>query len=146
MISHLFSLLNSTWRLAPQSGRKWRTQYSIQDQHLPLGRMECRISSTRRTRRAGGVLIPKEKDASDISQFRPICLLNVEGKTFFSVIAQRLSAYLEKNKYVDTYIQKAGIPGFSGCLEHTSMIWHQIQAAKKDKQDLHVTFLDLDLS
>ncbi|KAL6475304.1 hypothetical protein MHYP_G00163440 [Metynnis hypsauchen] len=34
-------------------------------------------------RRAGGVLIPKEKDATDISQFRPICLLNVEGKIFF---------------------------------------------------------------
>ncbi|XP_027131932.1 uncharacterized protein LOC113744935 [Larimichthys crocea] len=57
-----------------------------------------------------------------------------------SVLAQRLSTYLEKNKYVDTSVQKAGIPGFSGCLEHTSMIWHQIQAAKKDKRDLHVIF------
>ena len=94
-------------------------------------------------RRAGGVLIPKEKDATDISQFRPICLLNVEGKIFFSVISQRLSTYLEKNKYIDTSVQQAGIPGFSGCLEHTSMIWHQIQAAKKDKRDLYVIFLDL---
>ncbi|KAJ8414647.1 hypothetical protein AAFF_G00038490 [Aldrovandia affinis] len=94
-------------------------------------------------RRAGGVLIPKEKDASDISQFRPICLLNVEGKLFYSIVARRLSTYLERNKYVDTSVQKAGIPGFSGCLEHTSMIWHQIQAAKKDKRDLHIVFLDL---
>ncbi len=94
-------------------------------------------------RRAGGVLIPKEKDATEISQFRPICLLNVEGKIFFSMIAQRLSTYLDKNKYIDTAVQKAGIPGFSGCLEHTSMIWHQIQAAKKDKRDIHVIFLDL---
>lgn len=94
-------------------------------------------------RRAGGVLIPKEKDATDIGQFRPICLLNVEGKIFFSVIARRLSTYLEKNKYIDTSVQKAGIPGVSGCLEHTSMIWHQIQAAKKDKRDIHVIFLDL---
>ncbi len=39
-------------------------------------------------RRAGGVLIPKEKDATDISKFRPICLLNVEGKIFFSMIAE----------------------------------------------------------
>lgn len=37
--------------------------------------------------RAGRVLIPKEKDATDISQFSPISLLNVKGKTFFSVIA-----------------------------------------------------------
>ena len=63
-------------------------------------------------RRAGGVIIPKEKDATDISQFRPISLLNVEGKSFFSKIAQRLSTYLERNKYIDTSVQKAGIPGF----------------------------------
>ncbi|KAJ8412701.1 hypothetical protein AAFF_G00116520 [Aldrovandia affinis] len=79
----------------------------------------------------------------DISQIRPICLLNVEGKLFFSIVARRLSTCLERNKYVDTSVQKAGIPGFSGCLEHTSMIWHQIQAAKKDKRDLHIIFLDL---
>ncbi len=65
------------------------------------------------------------------------------GKKKFSVIAHRLSTYLEKNKYIDSSVQKAGIPGFSGCLEHTSIIWHQIQAAKKDKRDIHVIFLDL---
>lgn len=84
------------------------------------------------------MLIPKEKDMTDICQFRPIGLLNVEGKIFFSVIAQRLSTYLEKNKCIDTSVQKAGIPGFSGCSEHTSMIWHRIQVAKKDKRDIHV--------
>lgn len=67
-------------------------------------------------RRAGGVLNKKEKDATDISQFRPISLLNVEGKIFFSTIAQRLSTYLERNKYIETSVQKAGISGFSGCL------------------------------
>ena len=50
---------------------------------------------------------------------------------------------MKKNKLIDTSIQKAGIPGFSGCLEHTSMIWHQIQCAKKEGRDLHVLFLDL---
>ena len=40
-------------------------------------------------------------------------------------------------------MQKAGIPGFAGCLEHTSMIWHLIQTAKIEKKDLHVIFLDL---
>jgi len=33
-------------------------------------------------RRAGGVFIHKEKDATSISQFCPISLLNVEGKIF----------------------------------------------------------------
>ncbi|RXN17451.1 hypothetical protein ROHU_008023 [Labeo rohita] len=94
-------------------------------------------------RRAGGILIPKEKDSVDISQFRQISLLNVEGKIFFSVVARRLTAYLEKNHFIDTMVQKAGIPGFSGCLEHLNMIWNQIQSAKKDGRDLHVVFLDL---
>ena len=74
--------------------------------------------------RAGGVLIPKEKESSDLSQFRMISLLNVEEKILFTVVAQRLASYLEKNSWIDTTVQKAGIPGFAGCLEHSSMIWH----------------------
>ena len=94
-------------------------------------------------RRAGGILIPKEKNSSTIDQFRQISLLNVEGKIFFSVVAQRLSVFLQKNNFVDTSVQKAGISGFSGCLEHTNVIWHQVQTAKREKKDLHVVFLDL---
>lgn len=59
-------------------------------------------------------LIPKEKNSSTIDQFRQISLLNVEGKIFFSVVAQRLSAFLQKNNSVDTSVQKAGISGLSG--------------------------------
>ena len=72
-------------------------------------------------------MIPKEKDASNIDQFRQINLLNVEGKVFFSIVAKRMTMYLKQNNLIDTSVQKAGIPGFSGCTEHTSMIWHQIQ-------------------
>ena len=79
----------------------------------------------------------------DLSQFRMISLLNVEEKIFFSVVAQRLASHLERNSLIDTTLQKAGIPGLAGCLEHTSMIWHQIQTAKSEKKDLHVIFLDL---
>jgi len=39
-------------------------------------------------------------------------------------------------------LKKAGIPGFSGCLEHINVIWQQIQSAKKERKELHVT-LDL---
>lgn len=45
--------------------------------------------------------------------------------------------------YINTSVQKADMSGFPGCLEHTSMIWHQIQMAKTGKRDLHVGFLDL---
>ncbi|KAL1279297.1 hypothetical protein QQF64_025970 [Cirrhinus molitorella] len=94
-------------------------------------------------RRAGGVFIPKEKNSTIIEQFRQINLLNIEGKIFFSVLAQRLTQYLKQNHFIDTSIQKAGIAGFSGCLEHNSIIWHQIQTSRKEGKDLHVLFLDL---
>ena len=67
----------------------------------------------------------------------------MEGKIFFSVVAQRLTSYLKKNDLIDVSVQKAGIPGFSGCLEHVGVIWQQIQAAKRQGRDLHVLFLDL---
>ena len=69
---------------------------------------------------AEGVYIPKERDSHSLSQFRPISLLNVEGKVFFSVIASRLTEYVLSNKYMVTSIQKGGVPG---CIEHSSMIW-----------------------
>jgi len=54
------------------------------------------------------VFIPKERDATRISQFRPISVLNVEGKIFFSIIAQRLSTYLLKNGFIDTSVHFSG--------------------------------------
>ena len=90
--------------------------------------------------------IPKEQDSRNISQFRGIALLNVEGKMFFSVVAKRMTSYLLENSYIDTSCQKAGIPGFCGCVEHSSMIWDQIkrETAKREKSDLHVVWLDLE--
>ena len=93
--------------------------------------------------KADGVYIPKEKDAKKIGQFRPISLLNVEGKVFFAVVASRLTKYLMNNGYVDTSVQKGGVPGIPGCLEHASMIWEAIQRAKFNRLDLHVIWLDL---
>ncbi|XP_072181288.1 uncharacterized protein [Diadema setosum] len=92
---------------------------------------------------AEGVYIPKERDAKGIGQFRPISLLNVDGKILFSVLARRLSAFVMKNKFVDTSIQKAGIPGFPGCTEHVQMIWESIQRCKREKEDVDVIWLDL---
>ncbi|KAK0156469.1 hypothetical protein N1851_000237 [Merluccius polli] len=89
------------------------------------------------------VFIPKETNSRDIGQFRNIALLNVEGKIFFSVLARRMTNYLLGNGYIDTSCQKAGVPGFPGCVEHSTMIWDQIQKAKREKIDLHVVWLDL---
>ena len=92
---------------------------------------------------AEGVLIPKEDGATDIGKFRTISLLNVEGKLFFSFKAKRLLDFTLANKYIDTTIQKGGIPGVSGCLEHTALLSQLIQEAKAEKKNLVVTWLDI---
>ena len=54
-----------------------------------------------------------------------------------------MAAYMTNNDYVDTSIQKGGIPGFSGCVEHTSVISKLIREAKEQKRDLTCVWLDL---
>ena len=94
-------------------------------------------------KKAEGVYIPKEKDSKGLNQFRPISLLNVEGKIFFSIKASRLTEFVMSNQYVDISVQKGGIPGVPGCIEHTSMIWEAIQRAKRNRLSLYVVWLDL---
>ncbi len=71
---------------------------------------------------AEGVYIPKEANSEGIGSFRPISLLDVEGKVLMGVFAGRMAKYLLENGYIDTSVQKAGIPGFPGCIEHSAMI------------------------
>ena len=54
-----------------------------------------------------------------------------------------MNNYVLENGYIDNNCQKAGVPGFPGCVEHSTMIWDQIQKAKREKIDLHVIWLDL---
>ena len=55
------------------------------------------------------VYIPKINPPtnSKIEDFRPIALLNVKGKLFFSLISKRIEDHiLHKNKFVNVAIQK----------------------------------------
>lgn len=88
--------------------------------------------------RAVALPIPKQQDFKTLDQFQSIALLNLQGKIFFSVMARRMATYLMDNCYIDTSCQKAGVPSFPGCVEHTSMIWDQIQTGKRERKDLHV--------
>ena len=97
----------------------------------------------REWQKAEGVFIPKEKDSVNINQFRPISLLNVEGKIFFAVLAKRLTDFAIRNEYIDRSLQKGGVPGVPGCIEHSSMIWEAIKRAKQNQLSLHVVWLDL---
>ena len=93
--------------------------------------------------KAEGCFAPKEEKSENVQQFRTISLLSVEGKIFFSVVAKRLTSYLVENKYLDTSVQKGGVPGFSGCLEHTAVLSELIHQAKQQRGDLSVIWLDL---
>ena len=92
-------------------------------------------------RRAEGCFVPKEQGSIQISQFRTISLLSVEGKLFF-LLAKRMSTYMTQNGYINTSIQKGGVEGFSGCLEHTGVLSQLIQEAKEKKGSLTVVWLD----
>ena len=80
---------------------------------------------------ADGIYIPKEKNSKHLEQFRPISLLNVEGEIFFGVIAKRMMRFVLNNKFINISIQKAGISGFPGCIEHASMLWDRIITGRK---------------
>ncbi|KAI8513106.1 hypothetical protein Bbelb_097450 [Branchiostoma belcheri] len=94
-------------------------------------------------RKAEGVWIPKEENAGNIEQFRLISLLSVEGKIFFKIVAQRLIKYLLDNQYIDTSVQKGGVPGVPGCMEHTGVVTQLIREARENKGNLAVLWLDL---
>ena len=98
---------------------------------------------SRAWRTAEGIFIPKVEDAKDIDKFRTISLLNVEGKLFFALKADRLTKYVMANQYIDSSIQKGGIPGVSGCMENTAILSQLIREAKEGKKDLVVTWLDI---
>ncbi|KAK0147793.1 Chloride channel protein 2 [Merluccius polli] len=90
-----------------------------------------------------GCFIPKEENSTEIKQFRTISLLNVEGKIFFGILARRLTTFMLDNDYMDTSVQKGGVPWVPGCLEHTSVISKMIEDAKRNHGDLTVLWLNL---
>ncbi|KAL7891157.1 hypothetical protein AOLI_G00006330 [Acnodon oligacanthus] len=92
---------------------------------------------------AEGVWIPKEEESKTIDQFRTISLLSVEGKIFFSIVARPLTDYLLRNSYIDTSVQKGGIPKVPRCSEHTGVVTQLIREARENKGDLVVLWLDL---
>lgn len=75
-----------------------------QGQHPPLGLTECPTGYIR----------------CFASYIHQISLLDVEGKILFSVVACRLTTYLQRNQFINTLVQKKGLPVFPRCVKHTS--------------------------
>ena len=94
-------------------------------------------------REAEGCFIPKVDNAKSIDQFRTISFLNVEGKLYKGDLARKLTKFAVRNEYIDRSIQKAGIPGVSGCLENSALLTQMIAEAKKKKKNLVLTWLDI---
>ena len=92
---------------------------------------------------AEGIYLPKQENAQGIGQFRPVSLLNIDGKIIFGIVANRIIDFVQKNGFVNESVQKAGIPGIPGCIEHAYGIWDDLQEAKKKKESVAVVWLDL---
>ena len=88
-------------------------------------------------------LIPKDLDnLHDVSKFRPIACLNVEGKMLWSILASRLISFCRKNHFLPGIIQKGFLPGLSGCLEHTSVLMAALCDAKRKNRTIIITCID----
>ncbi len=83
-----------------------------------------------------GCFVPKELNSTRLDQFREITLLDVEGKIFWSIIAKRLTTYLLTNEFIDPSVQKGGVMGYSGYLEHTAVISQLINETKSNNNTL----------
>ena len=85
--------------------------------------------------------IPKVSNPSqnELSDFRQIALLNVEGKLFFSLVSKRLETHLiHNNKFINNSIQKGCMEKIPGCWEHLSMLWHVLKENRAQKSNLAV--------
>ena len=70
------------------------------------------------------VLLAKSDEVDKPGDFRPIALLNAEGRLFFTLMNWRLSSYMLDNGYINTSIQKGFIERVAGCVEHSETL-HQ---------------------
>lgn len=50
---------------------------------------------------------------------------------------------MNKNEFIDKSIQKAFVPGVSGCLEHNQLMWETLKYAKKEQLAICISWLDL---
>ena len=92
------------------------------------------------------IYIPKVKPPAEhnLSDFRPIALLNVEGELFFSLVSRHLETHLiSNNKIINKSVQKGFMGKVPGCWEHISMVWAVLKEAKSKNLSLATIWLDI---
>lgn len=87
-------------------------------------------------KRVHGVWVLKEENFKTFNQLRIFSLLDVESKFFCSILAKQLRTFLKINRYIDTSIQKGGISGIAGCIEHTNVITQLLKETKENAGSL----------
>ena len=94
-----------------------------------------------------GVIVSlfKSGDKADVGNYRPITLLSVVGKLFASLMATRLSAYMESRGLLAD--EQNGFRPNRGCVHHIFTLQSIIRMRKankdKTKQGTYAFFLDL---
>ena len=88
-------------------------------------------------------LIHKKGTTEDPGNFRPIALSNTIVKTLHLILAKRVTTFLITNKVVDPAVQKAFLPGISGCTEHNAVMEEIIKHIKHTRKTAHIAFFDL---
>ena len=93
-----------------------------------------------------GMIISKVQHPrpSNLADYRQIALETVEGKLFWSLIAQKFYQHLvTKNNLIDTMFQKGSIQKIADSLEHMSMVWVALKDAHSKQRSLSIIWLDL---
>ena len=93
--------------------------------------------------RAVIALLAKSEVLNVPKEFRPIALLNAEGRLMFTLMNWRLPEYMLKNMYIDTTVQKRFNEKMAGCIEHSETLHHALLDASENKRNICVSCLDL---
>ena len=89
------------------------------------------------------VILSKSDNLSVVSEFRPIAIACTAGKIFFSVLSDRLQAFMLRNNYISREVQKGFLTGVPGCLEHTFTLLEALRDAKDCYRHIVLSWLDL---
>ena len=89
------------------------------------------------------ILIHKNGDSNNPSNYRPIALTSTIGKVFNSIMSKRIQSFTRSNNIIDTKVQKGFLDNLSGCTEHSLVLQNIIRHARRTKHALHCIWLDL---
>ena len=74
---------------------------------------------------------------------RPISVLNVEGRLFFSIFHYRLAPFLVKNGYIKIKEQKVFIYGIAGGIEQGTLVYEALRYVVRHQTAITVAWLSL---